>query len=72
MTDLKARRIAAAVFADTHVRIDPRYPTIGAEQRQVLEATRQALEAEAPRSAAPDPFEAEMAADAAKLERRRT
>ena len=53
-----ARIAAGAVIIDTLMRIDPRYPTISAEQRQVLEATREALEAEAPEGAAPDPFEA--------------
>jgi len=57
-----ARIAAGAVIIDTLMRIDPRYPTISAEQRQVLEATREALEAEAPKGAAPDPFEAEQQA----------
>jgi PPK2 family polyphosphate:nucleotide phosphotransferase len=43
-----ARLGAAAVIIDTLMRIGPRFPTIGAEQRQELEAERQALEAEAP------------------------
>jgi hypothetical protein len=56
-----ARIAAAAVLADTLIRIHPRYPTVGEEQREALEATRLELEAEAPDGAAPDPFEAEQA-----------
>jgi len=56
-----ARTAAAAVIADTLIRIDPRYPTVGDEERQALDATRLELEAEAPEGAAPDPFEAEQA-----------
>jgi PPK2 family polyphosphate:nucleotide phosphotransferase len=56
---------AAAVIADTLIHIDPRYPTIGDEQRQALEAERLALEAEAPKGAAPDPVAAELAGEAA-------
>jgi PPK2 family polyphosphate:nucleotide phosphotransferase len=57
-----ARIAASAVIIDTLMRIDPRYPTISAEQRQVLEAARAALEAEAPKNAAPDPLEADQQA----------
>jgi PPK2 family polyphosphate:nucleotide phosphotransferase len=53
-----ARIAAAAVIADTLIRVDPKYPTVGEEQRQALEATRLQLEAEAPEGAAPDPFAA--------------
>jgi len=61
-----ARIAASKVIIDTLMRIDPRYPTISAEQRQVLEATREALEAEAPTGAAQDSFEAgHQAAEAA-------
>ena len=56
-----ARISAAAVIIDTLMRIDPRYPTVSAEQRQDLEATRVSLEAEAPPGAAPDPFVADQA-----------
>jgi PPK2 family polyphosphate:nucleotide phosphotransferase len=63
-----ARIAAGAVLADTLVRIDPRYPTVGAEQRQALDDERQALEAEAPKGAAPDPFEAELRGDPASGE----
>jgi len=63
-----ARIAAAAVIAHTLVRIDPRYPTVGDEQRQALDDERQALEAEAPEGAAPDPFAAELAAEAAEAD----
>jgi PPK2 family polyphosphate:nucleotide phosphotransferase len=53
-----ARTAASAVIADALIRIDPRYPTVGEEQRRVLEATRLKLMAEAPEGAAPDPFAA--------------
>ena len=43
-----ARIGAAAVIIDALMCIDPRFPRIGAEQRQDLEAARLALEAEAP------------------------
>ena len=59
-----ARISAAAVIVDTLMRIDPKYPTVGEEQRQALEATRLELLAEAPEGAAPDPFEAEQGDEA--------
>ena len=43
-----ARIGASAVILDALMRIDPRFPTIGVEQRADLEAARLALEAEAP------------------------
>jgi PPK2 family polyphosphate:nucleotide phosphotransferase len=59
-----ARISAAAVITDTLIRIDPRYPTIGDEQRQALEAERAALEAETPKGVAPDPVAEKLARDA--------
>ena len=47
-----ARIAAAAVLAHTLMGIDPRYPTVGEEQRKALEAMRLELEAEAPEGAA--------------------
>ncbi len=61
-----ARISAAAVLVDTLMRIDPRYPTVGEDQRRELEATRQELLAEAPKGADPDPFAAGQAGDAAE------
>jgi PPK2 family polyphosphate:nucleotide phosphotransferase len=60
-----ARIGAAAVLVDTLMCIDPRYPTVSEEQRKELEATRLELEAEAPKGAAPDPFEAKAGGDGA-------
>ena len=52
-----ARIAAAAVIVDALMDIDPRYPTIGSEAKQALGEAKQALEAEAPEGAAPDPNE---------------
>jgi len=54
-----ARIGAAAVIVDTLMRIDPRYPPVGEEQRRDLEAARLQLMAEAPDGAEADPFAAE-------------
>jgi Polyphosphate kinase 2 (PPK2) len=54
-----ARIAGAAVIADTLMRIDPRYPPVGEEQRRELEAARLQLMAEAPGGAEADPFAAE-------------
>jgi len=56
-----ARVAAAGVIANALIRIDPRYPTVGEEQKADLLVAKQALEAEAPKGAAPDPIEAETA-----------
>jgi hypothetical protein len=37
--------------------INPRFPEISKQQRQTLLEVKQALEAQAPKGAAPDPFE---------------
>jgi PPK2 family polyphosphate:nucleotide phosphotransferase len=52
-----ARIGAAAVLVHTLMQIDPRFPPVGKKQRQALLEVRQALEAQAPRGAARDPFE---------------
>jgi PPK2 family polyphosphate:nucleotide phosphotransferase len=56
-----ARLAAAAVIAHTLIEIDPRFPTVTAEIRKELEATKVELEQQAPKGAAPDPFAAEEA-----------
>ncbi len=61
-----ARVAAAAVIANALIEIDPRYPTVSPEQLADLQATKDALEAEAPAGAAPDPIEAEILAKASK------
>jgi PPK2 family polyphosphate:nucleotide phosphotransferase len=62
-----ARVAAAAVIANALIEIDPKYPKVGKEQLDDLQVAKQTLEAEAPEGAAPDPYEAELAAkEAAK------
>ena len=61
-----ARVGAAAVLVDTLMRIDPKYPVVGEEQKKELEAVRLELLAEAPEGAAADPFEAEQEEEAAE------
>jgi PPK2 family polyphosphate:nucleotide phosphotransferase len=53
-----ARICAAAVIADTLIRIDPKYPVLDDDARRELAAARAELEAQAPKGAEPDPFEA--------------
>ena len=53
-----ARASAAMVLVQTLLEIDPRYPVVDESQRQTLADAKQALEAQAPEGAAPDPFEA--------------
>ena len=43
-----ARLCVSAILADTLIRIDPRYPVLGEDDRAALVAARAALEAEAP------------------------
>jgi PPK2 family polyphosphate:nucleotide phosphotransferase len=57
-----ARACVSAVLARTLMEIDPRYPKVDAAKRKELAETRALLEAEAPKGAAPDPFEAQLAA----------
>jgi hypothetical protein len=54
-----ARVCASAVIANALIEIDPRYPKVTAEALKALQAVKLELEAEAPKGAAPDPFEAE-------------
>ena len=53
------RMSTAAVIVHTLMEIDPRFPKVTKEARQELLEIKQSLEAEAPKGAAPDPFEAE-------------
>ena len=55
-----ARFGAAAVLVHTLMEIDPRYPPVSKHQRQALLEVKEALEAQAPKGAAPDPFEQEQ------------
>ena len=54
-----ARIGAAAVLVDTLMEVDPRFPPVTDQQRQALLEIRQRLEEQAPKGAAPDPFEQE-------------
>jgi PPK2 family polyphosphate:nucleotide phosphotransferase len=63
-----ARACVSAVLARTLMDIDPRYPKVDAAKRKELAQTKAMLEAEAPRGAAPDPFEAQLAAEAGQQE----
>ncbi len=58
-----ARICASAVIAHALIEIDPHYPKVSKSARDDLAAARKTLEAEAPKGAAPDPFEAEHARD---------
>jgi len=50
-------RIAAgAVLAHTLMELNPQYPSVTRQQRETLLGVKQALEAQAPKGAAPDPF----------------
>ena len=61
-----ARICAAAILAHTLLDIEPQYPKIdGDHQRDLIEA-KSALEAQAPKGAAADPFQAELIAQAEK------
>ncbi len=55
-----ARIAAASVLVHTLMDVDPRFPTVTKKQREALAEVRQALEAQAPKGAAPDPFKQEM------------
>ncbi len=56
-----ARVAAAAVLADTLIRIDPRFPKVDDEARAALQLAKLELEKQAPPGAAPDPIAAELA-----------
>ena len=63
-----ARICASAVIANALIKIDPRFPKVTPEAHDALMETKGLLEAEAPDGAAPDPFEAEALAEAAKAD----
>jgi PPK2 family polyphosphate:nucleotide phosphotransferase len=48
---------AGAVLVHALMEIDPRYPPVSKRQRQALLEVKEALEAQAPKHTAPDPFE---------------
>jgi PPK2 family polyphosphate:nucleotide phosphotransferase len=52
-----ARIAASAVLVHTLMEIDPRFPTVSQEQREVLLEVKRELEAQAPQGAHADPFE---------------
>ena len=65
-------RIATAcVLIHTLIEIDPKYPAVTEEQRQTLLEVKYALEAQAPKGAAPDPFEQREQAKKARAAGRR-
>jgi len=55
-----ARIGAGSVIAHTLMEIDPHFPSVSRQQRQALREVKYALEAQAPKGAAPDPFEQEQ------------
>ncbi|HEU4425400.1 MAG TPA: polyphosphate kinase 2 family protein [Pilimelia sp.] len=57
-----ARIAVAAVIVNALVAIDPQFPVVGDDKRRDLLEIKSQLEAQAPPGAAPDPFEAELAA----------
>src|SRR4249919_413914 len=65
-----ARIAAAVVIAHTLMEIDPQYPVVSDDARRDLMKVREELEAEAPKGAAPDPFEARLAKERRKAERK--
>ena len=54
-----ARICVSAVLAHTLIELDPRYPSVSADQKRDLLQAKELLEAEAPAGAASDPFEAQ-------------
>jgi PPK2 family polyphosphate:nucleotide phosphotransferase len=66
-----ARDVAAGVIADALIGIDPKYPDVSLEAREALASAKVGLEAQAPKGAAPDPFEAELAEKAEKKARKK-
>jgi PPK2 family polyphosphate:nucleotide phosphotransferase len=52
-----SRIAAASVLTHALMKIDPRFPSVSDEQRDALAKIKQALEEQAPKGAAPDPFE---------------
>jgi hypothetical protein len=60
-----ARIGAGAVLVNALMEMDPRFPTVNKAQREVLMEVKEALEAQAPEGAHPDPFEHEQKATTA-------
>ena len=58
-----ARIAAAAVIANALMEIDPRFPVVSETARRELLEVKTELEAEAPKGAAPDPFEQKQESD---------
>lgn len=58
-----ARVGAAAAVVHALMELDPQFPTVDEEKRQELLKVKLALEAQAPKGAAPDPFEQRAAAE---------
>ncbi len=56
-----ARIGVGAVLVHALMEIDPRFPAVSEEQREMLLDVKRTLEAEAPEGAAPDPFEHALA-----------
>jgi PPK2 family polyphosphate:nucleotide phosphotransferase len=56
------RVAVAAVLVNTLFEIDPRFPTVGDEDRRALVGSKAELEAQAPEGVAADPIAAELAA----------
>ena len=54
-----ARIASAAVLVQALIELDPRFPLVTDARREALLDAKQALEAQAPKGAAPDPFEHE-------------
>jgi PPK2 family polyphosphate:nucleotide phosphotransferase len=64
-----ARICAGAVLAHTLIEIDPHYPAVSGDEQRELLAVKGELEAEAPKGAPADPFEAKAgAADAGAVD----
>jgi PPK2 family polyphosphate:nucleotide phosphotransferase len=56
-----------AVLVHTLMQLDPQFPHVGKKQRDALLEVKASLEAEAPKGAAPDPFEREQQRGTKKL-----
>ena len=65
-----ARLGAGAVLVNALMEIDPRFPPVGKRQRQALREVKEALLAQAPKGAQPDPFEQQPDGVAPKAEPR--
>jgi PPK2 family polyphosphate:nucleotide phosphotransferase len=65
-----ARLAVAVVIAHTLMDIDPHYPVVSDEARADLAQVRTELEAEAPKGAEADPFEARLAKERKKAKRK--